>query len=297
MQANINTLYNKLPNNPIFNSPMSSSSSCASSPFSSPETGAEIDLLDMPMFFPSEQSLQPILDLGAPNDLLMQQHPYQSCASVQQPKHPQQFQFSGLAHIGLGTPPTSPPTLTFLKYTGTNNEIGTMYYGSQPQAIQNAPSPTISSCSSSLSNSPYAESPLMALSSDFDLFPMSNPVQQHTSGFPSAPVMAPSSAVQSIYSQTNVYHQMTPPMNQMDNIEREESSPVANSSLVPPSRTAPTLTCPCRTSGRTNTRNQNQGRRRKKKSRNSITVMCHRAPDLLQDHLRQRAASPGQSPW
>ncbi|KAG0360534.1 hypothetical protein BGZ54_009487 [Gamsiella multidivaricata] len=247
---------------------MSSSSSCASSPFSSPETGAEIDLLDMPMFFPSEQSLQPILDLGAPNDLLMQQHPYQSCASVQQPKHPQQFQFSGLAHIGLGTPPTSPPTLTFLKYTGTNNEIGTMYYGSQPQAIQNAyvipaqlsppeqqtpeqiqqqlqeqlayhelmqqfdnlesslfsPSPTISSCSSSLSNSPYAESPLMALSSDFDLFPMSNPVQQHTSGFPSAPVMAPSSAVQSIYSQTNVYHQMTPPMNQMDNIEREVSS-------------------------------------------------------------------------
>ncbi|ORZ05572.1 hypothetical protein BCR41DRAFT_361806 [Lobosporangium transversale] len=148
--------------------------------------------------------------------------------------------------------------------------MGTMFYGSQPQAIQNAyvtstepipilqqhplqqqqqtvqrqqqeqemyrlllqqfdnlesslfsPSPIISSCSSSLSNSPYLESPLMAVASDFDLFPMNNAAgtrQAAVSGYPSAPVMAPPSSptTQAMYSQTGGYHQLTPPTNPID---------------------------------------------------------------------------------
>jgi hypothetical protein len=89
----------------------------------------------------------------------------------------------------------------------------------------------ISSCSSSLSNSPYAESPLSAISADFDLFPMNNisapqrhqPQQQQPSlSYPSVPIMAPLTATTQ-YSQPSVYHQMTPPMHQMD-LEREACS-------------------------------------------------------------------------
>ncbi|KAF9943062.1 hypothetical protein BGZ67_007707 [Mortierella alpina] len=254
---------------------MSSTSSCASSPFTSPESCAEMDLLDLPMFFPNETSniYQQILDLDGSNELLtqqrqqqQQQQQYQSYAPAQQQKH--QYE---MPHIGLGTPPTSPSAPAFYKHIGGATEIGTMYYSAQPQAIQNAyviptaqpvqhkelqqqlayhvmmqqfdnlesslfsPSPTTSSCSSSLSNSPYADaSPLAAISSDFDLFPLNNgprPQQQvTTSGYPSAPVMAPSVMAQSMFSNSNsntqagVYqNQMTPPMNQLD-LERDVSS-------------------------------------------------------------------------
>ncbi|KAF9085542.1 hypothetical protein BGX23_009574 [Mortierella sp. AD031] len=88
-----------------------------------------------------------------------------------------------------------------------------------------------SSCSSSLSNSPYAESPLSAISADFDLFPMNNNIsapqrqqqQQPSMSYPSVPIMAPLAATSSQYGQPNVYHQMTPPMHQMD-LEREACS-------------------------------------------------------------------------
>ncbi|KAG0213805.1 hypothetical protein BGX28_003479 [Mortierella sp. GBA30] len=249
---------------------MSSTSSCASSPFSSPESGAEVDLLDMPMFFPSESSIyQQILDLDGSNEVLaqqQQQQQYQSFVSTQQ----QKYQYD-MPQIGLGTPPTSPSAPTFYKYAGGATEIGTMYYGAQPQAIHNvyvpvlpqqphqqkqlqqqlayhvmmqqfdnlesslfSPSPITSSCSSSLTSSPYAEtSPLAAIGSDFDLFPLNNNAgagaqqQVATAGYPSAPVMSPSVVAQSMYSSSNnqsMYQsQMTPPMNQMD-LEREVSS-------------------------------------------------------------------------
>ncbi|KAG0249623.1 hypothetical protein BG011_009066 [Mortierella polycephala] len=247
---------------------MSSTSSCSSSPFSSPETATELDILDMPMFFPSESSsiYQQILDVDGSNEVMVQQQPqFQSFASAQHQKHQQQFQY-GMAQIGLGTPPTSPPTPSFHRYSG-NAEVGTMYYPSQPLAIHNAyvsptqpiavlqqqqqqqlqqaeqhaynvllqqfdnlesslisPSPTASSCSSSLNNSPYTESPLVAIGSDFDLFPLNNSsAQQTTAGYPSGPVMAPSTMTQSMYSQSSVYHQMTPPMHHVD-LEREVSS-------------------------------------------------------------------------
>ncbi|KAF9348393.1 hypothetical protein BGX34_002503 [Mortierella sp. NVP85] len=256
---------------------MSSNSSCAS-----PENAAagDMDFLESMMLPGSEQYIyQQILDIDG-SDLLMQQQQQQQqqqnyhLYSVQQQQQQQQKQqqHQQLQYgIGLGTPPTSPPALSFPKFLGNQSEIGTMYY-SQPQAIQNvyvipeqpvsqllpqqqqqqnplqqsqpvtppsslqqlteeqltylmlmqqldnpessslfSPSPT-TSCSSSLSNSPFAESPLMP---DFDLFPV---------GYPSAPVMAPSAAVQSIYGQTpGEMFQMTPPMHQMD-LEREVSS-------------------------------------------------------------------------
>ncbi|KAK3818681.1 MAG: hypothetical protein J3Q66DRAFT_338247 [Benniella sp.] len=213
--ANTNTIFC----HHIFNSPMSSNSSCAS-----PENAAagDMDFLESMMLPVSEQYIyQQILDIDG-SDLLMQQQQQQqqqqnyhlySVQQQQQQQQQKQQQHQQLQYgIGLGTPPTSPPALSFPKFLGNQSEIGTMYYGSQPQAIQNVPSPT-TSCSSSLSNSPFAESPLMP---DFDLFPV---------GYPSAPVLAPSAAVQSIYGQTpgEMFHQMTPPMHQMD-LEREVSS-------------------------------------------------------------------------
>ncbi|KAF9286100.1 hypothetical protein BGZ88_009235 [Linnemannia elongata] len=157
-------------------SPLSCASSCSSSPFSSSENAAELDILDMQMFFPSEPSIyQQILDI---DDVLGQQQQ-------------QQLQ---LAH---------------------------------QQQKQQHHSP-ISSCSSSLSNSPYAESPLSAISTDFDLFPMNNisapqrQQQQPSMSYPSVPIMAPLAATAQ-YSQPNVYHQMTPPMHQME-LEREVCS-------------------------------------------------------------------------
>ncbi|CAO3564095.1 unnamed protein product [Mortierella alpina] len=256
--------------NNVFHSPMSSTSSCSSSPFTSPESCADVDLLDLPMFFPNETSniYQQILDLDGSSELLtqqqQQQQQYQSYAPAQQ----QKYQYE-MPHIGLGTPPTSPSAPAFYKHTSGATEIGTMYYSAQPQAVQNAyvipttqpvqhkelqqqlvyqvmmqqfdnlesslfsPSPTTSSCSSSLSSSPYEASPLAAISSDFDLFPLNNgprPQQQiATSGYPSAPVMAPSVMAQSMYSsssntQAGVYQsQMTPPMNQLEH-ERDVSS-------------------------------------------------------------------------
>lgn len=253
-------------------SPLSCASSCSSSPFSSSENAAELDLLDMQMFFPSEPSVyQQILDI---DDVLGQQQQLQ--LTQQQQQKQQQFQYE-MARIGLGTPPTSPPAPAFHSYSSVPTEIGTMYYEQQGQAIHNvyvtpAPvslvqqpqqpsplphkpdtkleqelaylelmqqfdnlesslfshSPTTSSCSSSLSNSPYAESPLSAISTDFDLFPMNNisapqrHQQQPGMNYPSVPIMAPLAATTQ-YSHPNVYHQMTPPMHQMD-LEREACS-------------------------------------------------------------------------
>ncbi|KAF9565119.1 hypothetical protein EC968_004246 [Mortierella alpina] len=275
---------------------MSSTSSCSSSPFTSPESCAEVDLLDLPMFFPNETSniYQQILDLDSSSDMLtqqqqqQQQQQYQSFAPAQQ----QKYQYE-MPHIGLGTPPTSPSAPAFYKHTGGATEIGTMFYSSQPQAIQNAyvipttqpvqqkelhqqlayqvmmqqfdnlesslfsPSPTTSSCSSS----PYAEaSPLAAISSDFDLFPLNNgprPQQQvTTSGYPSAPVMAPSVMAQSMFSNSNtqggVYqNQMTPPMNQLD-LERDVSALFSQQQQQPPQQqseqpmtTEMSLLCKC----------------------------------------------------
>ncbi|KAI8594608.1 hypothetical protein EDD21DRAFT_345387 [Dissophora ornata] len=208
---------------------MSNSSSCTSSPFSVAETAADLDILDMPMFFPCESPsiYQQIIDGDASADLLLpqqqqQQQAYQAFAEQQKSQQPFPC---GLNQIGLGTPPTSPPTPAFHKYPCGGADLGAAIYGSQPQAIQNVPSPTTSSCCSSLSNSPYAESPLMAIGSDFDLFPINtnngaSGVQ--SAGYPSAPVLAPSAAMATaaqaiIYGQTaGVYHQMTPPMNSMD---------------------------------------------------------------------------------
>ncbi|KAF8923287.1 hypothetical protein BGZ58_003117 [Dissophora ornata] len=229
----------------------------------------------MPMFFPCESPsiYQQIIDGDASADLLLpqqqqQQQAYQAFAEQQKSQQPFPC---GLNQIGLGTPPTSPPTPAFHKYPCGGADLGAAIYGSQPQAIQNvyvipvqqtlqtqqtqqqlltpqqqqeelayhmlmqqfdnlesslfSPSPTTSSCCSSLSNSPYAESPLMAIGSDFDLFPINtnngaSGVQ--SAGYPSAPVLAPSAAMATaaqaiIYGQTaGVYHQMTPPMNSMD---------------------------------------------------------------------------------
>ncbi|KAI1315210.1 hypothetical protein EDD11_001098 [Mortierella claussenii] len=254
---------------------MSNSSSCTSSPFSSPETGAELDILELPMFLPIEPLSYQRLDIDSSNELLASQQ-YQAYASVQQQKQysqQQQFQYN-MAQIGLGTPPTSPPAPAFHKYPGNGSEMGTLYYDSQPQVIQNvyvaptqpvlqlqqhpqkhnqhisqqqqeedmayrlllqqfdnlesslfSPSSISSSCSSSLSSSPYGESPLMAIGSDFDLFPMHSAtgVQQATVGYPSAPVMAPPATAQSVYAPSSVYPQLTPPMNQTD-LEREVCS-------------------------------------------------------------------------
>ncbi|KAK3846775.1 MAG: hypothetical protein J3R72DRAFT_433555 [Linnemannia gamsii] len=206
-------------------SPMSCASSCSSSPFSSSENAAELDILDMQMFFPSEPSIyQQILDI---DDVLGQQQQLQLAQQQQQKQ--QQFQYE-MARIGLGTPPTSPPAPAFHSYNGVPTEIGTMYYEQQGQVIHNVHSPTTSSCSSSLSNSPYAESPLSAISTDFDLFPMNSisapqrqqPQQQASMSYPSVPIMAPIAATTQ-YSQPNVYHQMTPPMHQMD-LEHEVCS-------------------------------------------------------------------------
>ncbi|KAF9577990.1 hypothetical protein BGW38_006472, partial [Lunasporangiospora selenospora] len=295
----------------MFNSPLSNSSSCSSSPFSSPETGAEIDILDMPMFFPSETTsiYQQILDID-PTSSQQQQHPYHLAALAlqqqQQQKQQQQYQYE-LSQIGLGTPPTSPAAPSFHKYIGS--EVGTMFYPTQPQGINNpyvsnagqqqallqlqqlqeeqqayqvlmqqfdniehsvfSPSPTTSSCSSSLSNSPYAESPLAAtISSDFDLFPMnghsasttttaaptttpatmtSMAAHPPTTGYPSAPVMAPSSTpmAQAMYGQQGYYNQMTPPMNQMD-LEREVCSLFrGDANMQQPQTTELSLLCHC----------------------------------------------------
>ncbi|KAG0238631.1 hypothetical protein BGX31_003224 [Mortierella sp. GBA43] len=244
---------------------MSSSSSCSSSPYSSPETGVEMDM----NFFPTDQLYQqPLLDWDLPADLLLQQQTYQ--IPVQQKLQHQPIQY-GVTQMGLGTPPTSPHApAPYNKFMG-QNEIGMYYQGSQPQVIQNVyviterqlaslllqpeqplltassspqqlqeaqleylmlqqpdnlessslfrPSPITSSCSSSLSNSPFPESPLMAIANDFDLFP-----QQSAVGYPTVPVMVPqATSVQAIYNQGPVYPQLTPPMNQMD-FEADSSS-------------------------------------------------------------------------
>ncbi|KAI8359316.1 hypothetical protein B0O80DRAFT_228747 [Mortierella sp. GBAus27b] len=211
MQAN-NIVFNHT-TTPVFNSPMSSSSSCSSSPYSSPETGVEMDM----NFFPTDQLYQqPLLDWDLPADLLLQQQTYQ--IPVQQKLQHQPIQY-GVTQMGLGTPPTSPHApAPYNKFMG-QNEIGMYYQGSQPQVIQNVPSPITSSCSSSLSNSPFPESPLMAIANDFDLFP-----QQSAVGYPTVPVMVPqATSVQAIYNQGPVYPQLTPPMNQMD-FEADSSS-------------------------------------------------------------------------
>ncbi|KAF9919173.1 hypothetical protein FBU30_011139 [Linnemannia zychae] len=251
-----------------YNSPLSSASSCSSSPFSSTENAAELDLLDMQMFFPSEPSIyQQILDI---DDVLGQQQQQQLQLAKQQ-----QFQYE-MARIGLGTPPTSPPAPAYHSYNNVPTEIGTMYYEQQGQVIHNvyvtptpvslvqpsqhtaslphkpdtkleqelaylelmqqfdniesslfSQSPINSSCSSSLSNSPYAESPLSAISADFDLFPLntiSGPQRQQQASmtYPTVPIMAPMTAATQ-YNQHSVYHQMTPPTSQMD-LEREACS-------------------------------------------------------------------------
>ncbi|KAF9115108.1 hypothetical protein BGX27_008911, partial [Mortierella sp. AM989] len=289
-----NTAYNNSNNNnSMFNSPMSNSSSCTSSPFSSPETGAELDFLDMPMsmpmYYPNDTSIyQQIFDMDGSNEPSLQQQQqqqYQSYHSPQQQKQQQQFQYAVPRIGGLGTPPTSPPAPTFFKYTGVN-ETGAMYYGSQPQVIQNAyvipaqpisvlqlnpsqlpearqqqlqqqqltyhmlmqqfdnpessvfsSSPTISNISSSLSNSPYAESPLMAINTDFDLFPKNNTaVQQATTGFPTAPVLAPSAAMQSVYGQSSV-------LDQANSLFRNDIN--AGSNVQQPLTTELSLLCNC----------------------------------------------------
>ncbi|KAF9193334.1 hypothetical protein BGZ51_003608 [Haplosporangium sp. Z 767] len=207
---------------------------------------------------------QQILDVDGSNEVMVQQQSqFQSFISTQHQKHQQQFQY-GMPQIGLGTPPTSPPAPSFHRYSGNAEVGTMYYTSqplaihnayvtpTQPiavsqqqqqqlQAEQHAynvllqqfdnlesslvsPSPTVSSCSGSLTNSPYAESPLVAISSDFDLFPLNNSgAQQTTAGYPSVPVMAPSTMTQAMYSQSNVYHQMTPPMHHVD-LEREVSS-------------------------------------------------------------------------
>jgi len=260
-----------------FNSPLSSVSSCASSPFSSPESCAELELLDMPMFFPSESSIyQQLLDIDTSSEMVQ---PQQQVYHKQQPLFDYQT-----AQAGVYTPPTSPSSPAYQKYSGgvDGPDLGTLFYGVQPLTIQTGnhnayvqyttPSmpvqtmqqPTISlmrqqaqqqqayqvllrqfdnldssvafspslssSCSSSLGGSPFAESPLMAVNTDFDLFPTSAAASQPqkmmnmsatNGGFPSAPVMAPSSG--GYQHQQQQHHQMTPPMNQMD-LERESAS-------------------------------------------------------------------------
>ncbi|KAG9063790.1 hypothetical protein KI688_003902 [Linnemannia hyalina] len=247
-------------------SPLSCASSCSSSPFSSSDNAAELDILDMQMFFPSEPSIyQQILDI---DDVLgQQQQQQQQLQLAHQQQKQQQFQYE-MARIGLGTPPTSPPAPAFHNYYEQQGQaihnvyvtpapVSLVQQPQQPSSLPQKPdtkleqelaylelmqqfdnlesslfshSP-ISSCSSSLSNSPYAESPLSAISTDFDLFPMNNisapqrhqPQQQHPSmSYPSVPIMAPLAATAQ-YNQPNVYHQMTPPMHQME-LEREVCS-------------------------------------------------------------------------
>ncbi|KAF9997269.1 hypothetical protein BGZ80_008520 [Entomortierella chlamydospora] len=289
----------------MFNSPMSNSSSCTSSPFSSPETGAELDFLDMPMpmFYSNDTSIyQQIFDMDGSNEPVQhhqqqqqqQYQPYQSYPSPQlQKQHQQHFQYS-LAQIGLGTPPTSPPAPTFYKYAGVN-ETGTMFYGSQPQVIHNAyvtptqplsvlqqnllplqeavsqqqllpdqlayhllmmqqfdnpessvssSSPTLSSISSSLSSSPFAESPLMAINADFDLFPKQNTAVHHaTTGFPTAPVLAPSVAAQSSFAQSGVFNQLNEVMQEATSLFNGDIN--AGSNVQQPLTTELSLLCKC----------------------------------------------------
>ncbi|KAG0332775.1 hypothetical protein BG000_009751 [Podila horticola] len=234
---------------------MSSTSSCNSSPMSSTESGADIDLLDMPMFFPGEPSIyQQILDLDTPSkEFPMNQYQQPSLDQLtyiaQQQQSKQQFQYE--MALGLGTPPMSPAG-SFQKYNSLPTDIGTMFYNSPSQAFQSSTipqsyvvgqalvqqydnldsmfSPSSSSCSShngSLTNSPFTESPLTTtINTDFDLFPVSN--NTPTSGYPSAPIMAP----QTMYHpQASPYqHLTTPPMNQMD-LEREVSTLFKNEGI------------------------------------------------------------------
>ncbi|KAG0030456.1 hypothetical protein BGZ82_007426 [Podila clonocystis] len=250
---------------------MSSTSSCNSSPMSSTESGADIDLLDMPMFFPGEPSIyQQILDFDTPSkDYAMNQYQQPSLDQLtyiaQQQQSKQQFQYE--MALGLGTPPMSPAG-SFQKYNSLPTDIGTMFYNSPSQALQSSTmipqqqpyivgqalvqqydnldsmfSPSSSSCSShngSLTNSPFTESPLTAtINTDFDLFPVSNNSNSNnnnnnngnnapTSGYPSAPIMAP----QTMYhAQVSPYqHLTTPPMNQMD-LEREVSTLFKNEGI------------------------------------------------------------------
>ncbi|KAG0066064.1 hypothetical protein BGZ90_001558 [Linnemannia elongata] len=191
-------------------SPLSCASSCSSSPFSSSENAAELDILDMQMFFPSEPSIyQQILDI---DDVLGQQQQQQLQLAHQQQKQ-QQFQFASV------WPDTKlEQELAYLELMQQFDNLESSLFSHSP----------ISSCSSSLSNSPYAESPLSAISTDFDLFPMNNisapqrQQQQPSMSYPSVPIMAPLAATAQ-YSQPNVYHQMTPPMHQME-LEREVCS-------------------------------------------------------------------------
>ncbi|KAF9437373.1 hypothetical protein BGZ76_000964 [Entomortierella beljakovae] len=264
---------------------MSSTSSCNSSPFSSPETGADLDFLDMPMpiYYANDSSIyQQLFDMNGSSELSMQSS-YQSY-SPQQQKQQQPIQFAMPQH-GLGTPPTS-PSPSFYKYSGVN-EAGSMFYGLQ-QVIQNAyvnptqplsvlqqnpllllearerlqqeqltyllmqqgdniesslfsSSPTISS----LSSSPFSDSPPMPIVTDFDLFPKSNSAVQHvTTGFPSAPVMAPS-ASQAAFSQSGIYHQMTPPMNHMDIMQESASLFKQDLNTQQPLTTEMSLLCNC----------------------------------------------------
>ncbi|KAG0047420.1 hypothetical protein BGZ83_007537 [Gryganskiella cystojenkinii] len=120
---------------------MSAVSSCASSPFSSPESCTELDLLDMPMFFPGDNSVyQQLLDVdassvtGAVNQSEQRQQPQQH-----KPQYHQQPLFDyQMAQVGVFTPPTSPSAPAFQKYNSglDGPDLGTLFYGVQPLTIQ-----------------------------------------------------------------------------------------------------------------------------------------------------------------
>ncbi|KAG0308186.1 hypothetical protein BGZ98_008694 [Dissophora globulifera] len=130
---------------------MSSASSCSSSPFSSPETAADLDTIDLAGFFPTiaEPSFHHQifdLDTTASADLLLAHSPQYNFTAAAHHQKSQQFQFD-LAQIGLDTPPTSPSAPAFHKYSsGVATEFGAMYYPTttatttaavQAQAVQN----------------------------------------------------------------------------------------------------------------------------------------------------------------
>lgn len=90
----------------------SAPSSCTSSPFSSPDSGAEMDILDMPisMFFPSELSSSSSTPIPTANDTYP--HNLLGIDSSQDElllmhQQQQQLQYE-MSQIGLGSPPTTP---------------------------------------------------------------------------------------------------------------------------------------------------------------------------------------------
>ncbi|KAF9334116.1 hypothetical protein BG006_002701, partial [Podila minutissima] len=194
----------------VFHSPMSSTSSCNSSPLSSTESGADIDLLDMPMFFPGEPSIyQQILDFDTPSkDFPMNQYQQPSLDQLtyiaQQQQSKQQFQYE--MALGLGTPPMSPAG-SFQKYNSLPTDIGTMFYNYPSQAFQSS------------TMIPQQQSYIVgqALVQQYDNLDS---------------MFSPSSTTQTMYHpQASPYqHLTTPPMNQMD-LEREVSTLFKNEGI------------------------------------------------------------------